>query len=120
MAAKVLIVEDFDDIRKMLKILLQLYGYEVLEAADGYEAVEIAVEEHPDLILMDIALPSLDGVQATSVIRQHEELANVPIVCITAYTDFYQDKARAAGANAVMAKPFDLNHLKPLVQHYVN
>src|SRR5688572_2846286 len=119
MSKKILVVEDFDDIRKMMKILLQMYGYEVLEASNGYEAVQKAVEQHPDLILMDIAMPALDGVQATSVIRQHDSLANVPILAVTAYSDFYNERAREAGCNDVLSKPLDLGKLKPLMRQYL-
>lgn len=119
MSKKILVVEDFDDIRKMMKILLELYGYEVLEAADGYEAVETAVEKRPDLIFMDIAMPSLDGIQAASVIRQHDSLKNVPILAVTAYSDFYYEKARRAGFDEVISKPLNLNELKPLVRQYL-
>ena len=119
MSKKILVVEDYDDIRKMMKILLEMYGYEVFEAADGYEAVKTAVEERPDLIFMDIAMPSLDGVQATSVIRQHPTLKNVPILAVTAYSDFYDEKARQAGCDNVIPKPLNLNELKPLVRQYL-
>ena len=117
---KVLVAEDYTDSRKMMKALLEIHGYSVLEAADGYEAVEKAVEEQPDLILMDIAMPVLDGVQATNVIRQHDSLANVPIVAITAYGDFYDERARAAGCNNVLQKPVDIQQLTPLVQQYLS
>ena len=116
---KVLVAEDFADIRKMMKILLQMYGYEVIEAADGSEAVENAISTNPDLILMDIAMPVLDGIQATQAIRRHDKLANVPIVAITAYGDLYADQAEVAGCNEVIRKPLDLGQLKPLVKHYL-
>lgn len=119
MSKKILVVEDFDDIRKMMKILLEMYGYEVLEAADGYEAVKTAVEKHPDLIFMDIAMPSLDGVEATSVIRQHDALKDIPIIAVTAYADFYGDKAMTAGCDEIISKPLNLGELKPLVQQYL-
>ena len=119
MSKKVLVAEDYTDSRKMLRTLLELNGFDVLEAADGYEAVEKAVEEHPDLILMDIAMPTLDGVQATSVIRQHDSLAETPILCITAYGDYYGQRAREAGCNTVLSKPIDIQKLTPLVQQYL-
>lgn len=116
---KVLIAEDFVDIRKMMKILLGMYGYEVIEAADGSEAVERAVSSRPDLILMDIAMPVLDGIQATKAIRNCDGLSDVPIVAITAYVDTYSDQAHVAGCNEVIRKPLDLGQLKPLVQQYL-
>lgn len=117
---KVLVAEDFADIRKMMKILLQLYGYEVIEAADGCEAVEKAVSNDPDLILMDIAMPVLDGIQAARAIRQHDRLAKVPILAITAYGDVYGDQAQATGCNEVIRKPLDLGQLKPLMWQYLS
>lgn len=117
---KVLVAEDFADIRKMMKILLELYGYEVIEAADGAEAVEKAVSNNPDLILMDIAMPVLDGIQAAKAIRRHKRLAHVPILAITAYGDVYSDQAQAAGCNDVIRKPLDLGQLKPLVWQYLS
>lgn len=120
MPKKVLVAEDFADIRMMMKILLELYGYEVIEASDGYEAVEQARKHDPDLILMDIAMPVMDGVQATAAIRRHESLAHIPILAVTAYGDHYNKKAREAGCDTVINKPLDLNMLKPLMKHYLN
>jgi CheY-like chemotaxis protein len=117
---KVLIVEDEADIRKMMSIFLRINGYEVLEASDGYEAVEIAFERKPDLILMDLAMPVLDGVNSTRAIRQNEQLADVPIVCVTAYGDFYNKKARAAGCDDVLEKPVNFEKLDSLIQRHVN
>jgi len=119
MTKKILIAEDYADSRKMLKTFFESSGYDVLEASDGYEAVEKAVEERPNLILMDVAMPALDGVQAAYVIRQHDSLADVPILAITAYDDFYHDSARKAGCNEVLRKPVDVSKLEPLVRHYL-
>jgi CheY-like chemotaxis protein len=120
MNKKVLIAEDQADIRKMMKILLEIHGYDVIEAADGYEAVEKALDEDPDLIFMDMAMPVMDGINSTRAIRQHEELDDVPIVAITAYGDFYADRARDVGCTDVLQKPLDFGRLKPLVEHYVS
>jgi CheY-like chemotaxis protein len=117
--AKVLVVEDFDDIRSMIRFQLRDAGYEVVEARDGYEAVEKAVETKPDLILMDIAMPVMDGIQATAAIRQHDDLADVPIIAVTAYGDFYEDRALDVGYDEVIQKPLDVTQLRPLVQRYL-
>jgi len=117
---RVLLAEDETDLRKMMKILLELHGYDVLEAADGYEAVEKAVEEEPDLILMDIAMPVMDGIDSTRTIRRHEGLRNVPIVAVTAYGDFYSQRARKAGCDDVIQKPIDFSRLKPMVESYLS
>ncbi|SRR5688500_18836571 len=118
MSKKVLVVEDEADLRKMLKILLGVQGYNVVEAADGYEAVEKAVEERPDLILMDIAMPVLGGIEATRAIRSHAELDGIPILAVTGYSEFYADRAREVGCTAVIRKPLDFAQLKPLVERH--
>ena len=118
MSKKVLVAEDHTDIRKMMSILLRQYGFEVLEAADGFEAVEKAKEEIPDLILMDMAMPILDGLGATKAIRMHDELADVPIIAVTAYGDFYKEKAIAAGCTDLIQKPLDFDQLQPIVNSY--
>jgi CheY-like chemotaxis protein len=118
MSKKVLVVEDHTDIRRMMKIMLELQGFDVAEASDGYEAVEKALDEPPDVILMDMAMPVLDGVYSTRALRQHEEFERIPIIALTAYGEFYDERARAAGCTDVLQKPIDFSALKPLVQHY--
>jgi CheY-like chemotaxis protein len=115
---KVLVVEDHHDVRRMMSIMLRQYGFDVVEASDGYEAVEKALEEHPDMIFMDLAMPILDGVNAVKAMRMHDELKDVPIVAVTAYHDFYAEKAKAVGCNAVIQKPLDFDQLQPLVNRY--
>ena len=117
---RVLLVEDETDLRKMMKILLELQGYDVIEAADGYEAVEKAVEEDPDLILMDLAMPVMDGIDSARTIRLHDELIDIPIVAVTAYGDFYEDRARNAGCTDVLRKPLNFAELKPMVERYIS
>jgi CheY-like chemotaxis protein len=120
MAKTVLVVDDYSDFRKIISIVLKRYGYDIIEAADGYEAVEKAVEEHPDMILLDLAMPVLDGIEAVKAIRRHGELENTPIVAITAYHDLYDEKARDAGCNDVLAKPVRIEHLEPIVSRYLH
>jgi CheY-like chemotaxis protein len=120
MRKRVLVAEDYEDIRRMMKILLECRGYEVLEAADGFEAVKKAVSDNPDLILMDIAMPVMDGLQATEAIRQHEDLAGIPIVAVTAYGDFYGEKAIDVGCNDVIQKPLDFSRLGPIMESYIS
>jgi two-component system, cell cycle response regulator DivK len=119
MAKKVLIAEDYDDVRTIMKILIGIRGYEVIEAADGYEAVEKAKEHHPDLILMDLAMPVLDGFIATQAMRKTEEFKKVPIIALTAYDNFYR-KAIEAGCNEVVKKPIDVDRLDPLLNQYLH
>src|SRR5688572_11686842 len=100
----------------MMKILLEIHGYVVIEAADGYEAVEKAVNEAPDLILMDMAMPMMSGVDSTRTIRLHERLRGIPIIAVTAYGDFYHKRAIDAGCNDLLRKPLDFGQLKPIVE----
>ena len=120
MAKRVLIADDFQDTRRLMKFLLEKDGYEVDEAADGYEAVKRAVKDRPNLILMDIAMPIMDGIQATQAIRKHFDQTEVPIVAVTAYGDFYLNRARDAGCNAVVQKPLEISQLPKLVSQYVH
>lgn len=112
----VMVVEDFEDNRFMMRRLLELSGYRVLEAVNGEEAVDLARRERPGLILMDLSLPQLDGLAATRQIRQHAELRNVPIVAVSAHdtADFHAD-ALAAGCNDYVTKPIDFDQLEELL-----
>jgi len=115
-----MVVEDYEDTRLLLKQGLEMMGYAVLEAVNGEEAVDIADREHPDLILMDLDLPILDGIAATQCIRQNPELENVPIVAVTAYPMSYSHvKAFAKGCNEYMRKPIDMTELAELVNRYL-
>jgi CheY-like chemotaxis protein len=115
-----MVVEDYDDTRMLLKRCLEDLGYGVLEASNGQEAVDIASREHPDLILMDLDLPILDGIAATQCIRQQAEMEKVPIVAVTAYPLSYTHvKAFAKGCNEYMAKPIDLAELGRMVDRYL-
>ncbi|HEY6186772.1 MAG TPA: response regulator [Pyrinomonadaceae bacterium] len=115
--ATVMVVEDFEDNRFMMRRLLEMSGYHVLEAVNGQEAVEIARRERPNLILMDLSLPLLDGLAATRRIRQEESLRDVPIVAVSAHdtADFHAD-ALAAGCNDYVTKPIDFDQLEALLE----
>ena len=117
---RVLLAEDETDLRKMMKILLEIHGFEVIEAADGYEAVEKAVSQTPNLILMDMAMPVMSGLDSARTIRLHAELNDIPIIAVTAYGDFYNERARDAGCTDVLRKPLDFGRLKPIVERYIN
>jgi CheY-like chemotaxis protein len=114
----VMVVEDFEDNRFMMRRLLEMSGYQVLEAINGEEAVEIAIRERPNLILMDLSLPLLDGLAATRRIRQYPDLRDVPIVAVSAHdtADFHAD-ALAAGCNDYVTKPIDFDQLETLLGH---
>ena len=116
----VMVVEDYDDTRLMLKQALEAKGYRVLEAINGQEAVDLSRRERPDLILMDLDLPILDGIAATQHIRQQPEMDEIPIVAVTAYPMSYtRVKAFAKGCNEYMAKPIDFAQLEELLNRYV-
>ena len=112
----VMVVEDFEDNRFMMRRLLEMSGYRVLEAINGEEAVELAHRERPQLILMDLSLPQLDGLAATRRIRQNADLRDVPIVAVSAHdtADFHAD-ALAAGCNDYVTKPIDFDQLEALL-----
>lgn len=108
----ILIVEDHDDTRYLYKYVLESDGYHVLESTDGLEAVEIACNEQPDLILIDGNLPSLDGLSATRRIRQQFPISTVPIILLSGHsTPDFQAQALAAGCNASLIKPVALDIL---------
>jgi len=116
---RVLLVEDYDDTRLLLRHALEAKGYRVLEAITGQEAVELSRREHPDLILMDLDLPILGGIAATQHIRQQEGMIGVPIIAVTAYPISYtRVKAFAKGCNGYPAKPIDLAQLQEIVDRY--
>lgn len=120
MAKKILVVDDETDSRNMLRTFLEIHGYQVVEASDGYDAVEKALEEHPDLIIMDMAMPLMDGVNAVRTIRLHDELLELPILGLTAYGSFYDPRALGAGCTDVLHKPLDWRTLEPLLSNYVH
>jgi len=119
MAKKVLIVEDYEDTREFMKFLLETYGYQVIEATDGMEAVDRTKQLHPDLILMDISLPVVDGLTATRAIRQFDWANDVPIIAITAFGKNYYKRAIEAGCNDLIDKPVDFDVLEPILDHYL-
>jgi two-component system cell cycle response regulator DivK len=119
MKKKVLIADDYEDSLSMMRFLLERYGLEVIEASDGKEAVRIAIAERPDLIMMDIGMPKMNGLEATIIIRQNHEMANVPIIAVTAFDKEVQDLALKIGCDDVLAKPIDLDRLGPIVRYYL-
>jgi two-component system cell cycle response regulator DivK len=112
----VLLVEDTEDNRQMLRKLLEMSGYRVVEAVNGEEAVREASLAKPSIILMDLSLPLIDGLAATRRIRSMPELIEVPIVAVSAHdtTDFHSD-ALKAGCNAYITKPIDYPELEEIV-----
>ena len=104
---RVLVVEDTEDNRKIIRDLLTSAGYETIEAVTGEEGVAMAAEHRPDLILMDVQLPVLDGYEATRRIKANPALRHIPIIAVTSYAlSGDEEKTRAAGCDAYVAKPF--------------
>ena len=105
----ILVVEDYPDTRTLLSSLLRSQGYMVVEAGDGREGLRQANRVNPDLILMDLALPELDGVEATRQIRQRHLLSQTPIFAVSAFaTSDVKRDALAAGCTEVFAKPLEI------------
>src|SRR4030095_6990189 len=112
----VLLVEDTEDNRKMMRRLLEMSGFRVVEALNGREAVQVATEVKPNIILMDLSLPFVDGLAATRQIRRLPELSDVPIVAVSAHdTADFHSMALDAGCNAYVTKPVHYPELEDLV-----
>ena len=112
MTKRILIIEDQEDNRAIMRDLLNTAGYKLIEAVDGEEGVKLAQSERPDLILMDIQLPILDGYEATRRIKASVGLKSIPIIAVTSYALSGDDaKARAAGCDCYVAKPFSPREL---------
>jgi two-component system phosphate regulon response regulator PhoB len=101
---RVLVVDDSDDVREMLRLVLTRRGFAVVEASDGAEAVVKAVERCPDLVLLDVRMPIMDGLEALRQLRAEARTAHVPIIMVSAQPD-QAERARALGSNGFVAKP---------------
>ncbi len=120
MSKRILVIEDQEDNRKILRDLLTSAGFDPLEATTGEEGVTLAEREHPDLILMDIQLPGLDGYEATRRIKASPTLQPIPIIAVTSYALSGDDvKARAAGCDGYVTKPFSPRALLATVREYL-
>ena len=112
----VLLVEDTEDNRFMMRRLLEMSGYRVVEAMNGEEAVKLARAESPQLILMDLSLPVIDGLAATRLIRKVPALEATPIIAVSAHdTSDFQAEAVEAGCNSYVTKPIDFTELEELI-----
>jgi two-component system cell cycle response regulator DivK len=113
----ILVVDDFDDTRLLLRTWLQKKGFRVVEAENGNHAVAAAQSSRPDLIIMDVEMPELDGLSATRQLRQLTDFAAVPIVAVSAYgADQYRAHALAAGCNEYVSTPFEPDELERLIR----
>ena len=120
MTKRILIIEDQEDNRAIMRDLLTGAGFELIEAVDGEEGVKLAQSERPDLILMDIQLPVIDGYEATRQIRAIVDLKSIPIIAVTSYAlSGDEAKTREAGCNGYVAKPFSPRQLLAKVREFL-
>ena len=115
--AKILVVDDAVDNRRALRDTLEALGFMVLEAENGRAGFELAQRERPNLILMDVMMPELDGLSATRLIRQCPDIANTPIITVSAVDGAHE--AERAGANGYLSKPVDIRRLIGLISSFV-
>jgi two-component system cell cycle response regulator DivK len=116
----ILVIEDIEDNRRIVRDLLTSAGYELIEATTGLEGVRMAVERRPDLILMDIQLPELDGYEATRRIKADPACAAIPIIAVTSYAlSGDEAKTRKAGCDAYLAKPVSPRALLAKVREFI-
>jgi CheY-like chemotaxis protein len=117
----ILVIEDHDDTRFMLRMMLEGEGYVMLEAADGLEGVETAIRQHPDLVLIDGNLPGLDGLSAIRRMREQEFLRDMPIAVISGHTGpEFRAEARVAGCDAYITKPLDFDEFRSTLNHLLH
>jgi len=118
---RILVVEDTEDNRRILRDLLTSAGYALLEATDGSGGVDLALQEKPDLVLMDIQLPIMDGYEATRRLKADPSTRHIPVVAVTSYAlSGDEGKALAAGCDAYVAKPFSPRKILGLVRQILN
>jgi two-component system cell cycle response regulator DivK len=121
MPKTILIVEDNELNMKLFNDLLQAHGYETLQTKDGREAMEMTEEYHPDLILMDIQLPKISGLEITRQIKQKDDLKSIPVIAVTAFAmKGDEEKIREGGCEAYIAKPISVTNFLETVQRFLN
>jgi two-component system cell cycle response regulator DivK len=119
-AKRVLIVEDNDLNMKLFHDLLEAHGYDILQTKDGLEALRLARQHHPDLILMDIQLPEVSGLEVTKWIKEDEELRTIPIIAVTAFAmKGDEEKIREGGCEAYIAKPISVTNFLQTVARFL-
>jgi CheY-like chemotaxis protein len=116
----VLLVEDNDDSRDLYRRMLEKLGHQVIEASNGKEALKLAIKQNPQIVVMDLSMPEVDGFQATSALRSIKSFSRTPIVAITAYPkSHWQDKAEDAGCDAFLQKPFTHEDLSAVLEKLI-
>jgi two-component system cell cycle response regulator DivK len=120
MSKRVLIVEDNDLNMKLFHDLLEAHGYDTLQTKDGIEALQLARQHRPDLILMDIQLPEVSGLEVTKWIKEDDTLKSIPIVAVTAFAmKGDEEKIREGGCEAYIAKPISIAHFLETVKRFL-
>ena len=120
MPKTVLIVEDNELNMKLFNDLLEAHGYKTIQTRNGVEAVELARQHRPDLILMDIQLPEVSGLQVTQWIKDDEELAHIPVIAVTAFAmKGDEERIRKGGCEAYLSKPIQVTKFLETVQNYI-
>ena len=120
MSKRILVIEDQEDNRQIVRDLVTASGYELIEATTGEEGLEVAARERPDLILMDIQLPGIDGYEVTSRIKANPKLRKIPIIAVTSYALSGDDKkAFAAGCDSYVTKPYSPRLLLAKIREYL-
>ena len=121
MTKLILIVEDEPKNLTLLRDLLQVSGYKTIEATDGEQGVELAKSKKPDLILMDVQMPKMDGLEATRILKADATTSNIPVLALTSYA-MKGDKERIleAGCDGYLAKPLDIKELLKIVAEYLS
>ena len=121
MSQRILVIEDQEDNRRIVRDLFTSVGYEIIEAVNGEEGVTAAAAHVPDLILMDLQLPGIDGYETTRQIKANPHLQHIPIIAVTSYALSGDDvKAYEAGCNGYISKPINKHTLFELIEKYVN
>ncbi len=121
MAKTILIVEDNVLNMKLFHDLLESQGYNILQSRNGFDALEIAREKKPDLILMDIQLPEVSGLEVTKWIKEDEDLCSIPVIALTAFAmKGDEEKFRAGGCEAYIAKPISVNGFLSTVERFLS
>ena len=121
MAKTVLIVEDDDLSMKLETDLLQAHGYDTLQSVDGQDTLQLAREHHPDLIIMDIQVPEISGMELTKMLKADDQLKDIPVLAVTAFAmKGDEEKIRAAGCDEYIAKPISVPHFLETVDRLIN
>jgi CheY-like chemotaxis protein len=120
MSPRILIADDYEDNRELLRLILVSAEYEVLEAHDGQECLKLAQDHLPDLIMVDLVMPKLDGWEVFQALRADQRTSNIPCVVVSGYTELDPNRSREVGFNAYLTKPFRTGEVLETVERLVS